>query len=351
MASQFEKTFGRIAQFAGPVLGGIFGGPAGAALGGAAGGLLSGQRGTLRQAGLGALGGYGGAKLLGMGGSGGGGGISNLFSRFMGGGGSQGPQSALLSGVRQGSGSRILTSGNVNPAGTMMGGGGGSDPISKLFSGINSKTLLGTGIAAAGQLFSRSPKVPALPQSVVDFQNRARSGTALQGQAEQQLSGLLGQGFQDFSRGEEEAALRQLSRDEEDARNRVRMTYKSIRPGADLTQDSEFRRDMMDLDQRFGESKADLLAGIQRTARQDFMNTKINQITAARGMSTDQLNQMLEAANYDVDQVATQLGMDDRDRNSLREYLLEFGGNLAASGLGVQPQRSGFDKLLAQFGG
>lgn len=338
MASKSKKLWGSIAQIGLPILGGIFGGPGGAALGGAAGGALSGQKGALKQAGVGALAGYGGSKLLGgLGGSGGGGNPLTSLLSMLGGGGSGGTTNSgnsAMAGI-----SSFLPPSPFNSGGS----GGGGNPLmmpkqSSNKSGFGLGSLmsdpfkLGVGLMGASQ-FLRSPKVPENPQSVIDFQNAARGGNPLQNQASQALMQQLGQTQQNASQDEIDALNRQYDLAQADELKSVDSMYKSLRPGTDPLSDSAYQKDLGRVRDRYATLRADSTAQLQRQISNDFASQRGQQIAQASGLGEQQLQQLAQLSQYDLDRQLTQLGIQDRDRQVLRDYLLQFGGNLASNQL------------------
>lgn len=352
MASKLKKTLGSVAQFGLPILGGMFGGPAGAAIGGAAGGALSGKTGALKQAGIGAAAGYGGAKLLGLGGSNtNSGSLGASLANSFGGGGSGNPLTSLLGGLfgGGGSGSGGGGAGGFNPlalgaqvgSGYNVGSGGAANQAlaasaltqqsKKSGFGLGSLTsnplLTGLGTMLGSQ-FIRSPKVPELPQSVIDFQNAARQGNPLQNQAAQALQQQLGQNMEQVSEEEIAAAVRELDRAKEQEVGSIQDIYRSLRPGSDYASDSSYKKDIGDVENRYAIRRADTVSQLRRQVSNDFNNQRAQQIAQASGLGQQQLQSLAQLSQFDLDRQLTQLGIQDRDKQVLRDYLLQFGGNL-----------------------
>lgn len=334
----WKDFLGQIAQIAGPAIGFSLGGPAGAAVGGALGG---GANSALNKgnffsgAAQGAAGGYLGGKL--------GGGATAKAPK--GGGGSF---SSYLNPM----------AGFVNPSAYMAGASGSSIPSSinptggsvlKKFLGNNKNLLTGLGIAGAGQLIG-SPKVPELPQSVIDFQNMVKSGgSALNQKASAALGAELDRPFEQVSAEEEAAAMRQLEKDQANAEKQVRDLYRNLRPGTDPSTDSAFRRDLADVTDQFSRAKVDTLSQLRRQVSNDFQSNRIRQVLAAQGVDQQQMQNLLAANQYDVDRTLLQLQISDRDRQFLREYLTNFGGQLAFNQLDPSTQMN--NAIMQRFFG
>lgn len=341
MASNFKKTLGGIAQFGLPILGGVFGGPAGAAIGGAAGGALSGQKGGLKQAGIGAVAGYGGAKLFG--GLGGGSGSNPLSSL-----------GNLFGGSNAGNTSNASTSSfNPNPLGPVnwaTGFQGAINPIagsqtssqSQLGLGGLSKNplLLGLGTMFGSQLI-KSPQVPQLPQSVIDFQSAAKAGNPLQNQASQALQQQLGQTQQNLGQPEIDALNRQYDLSQEQELKGVDSMYKSLRPGSDPLTDTSYQKDLGRVRDRYATLRADSVAQAQRQISNDFNSQRAQTIAQSIGLGQQQLTQLAQLSQFDLDRQLSQLNIDYQDKSALRNYILQLGGNITAS----QFQKNPFDSF------
>lgn len=253
------------------------------------------------------------------------GGVGNALSSFgsmIPGGGGGNPMTAMTS----------TTSPGLNQAsgGSVIGKNSGS-----LFGGMN-KTLLGGLATMLGSQFIKSPKVPENPQSIKDYQNFASQGSAIGNLGQQKLTEQLNQNMMQVSQQEIDAALRQLQESQDAEMRQLTGTYKSLRPGTDITTDSSYARDVGQLNDRYARSKADITAQLNRQVYNDFQTQRAQQIAQASGFDVNRAAQLLQAGKLDLDQLMSQLSIDYSDKQFLRDYLLQFGGNVAASQLGVQ---------------
>jgi len=350
MASKWQKVLGSIAQIGGPILGGMLGGPGGAAAGGAIGGALSGKKGALKQAGIGAAAGYGGAKLLGVGGgsnplSSVGSALGNLFGGGNAYAATAKPQSSPLNYFMPGGSSNFTTS--SNPASQLMTTQQSTQSKSG-FGGSLTKNplLLGLGTMLGSQ-FIGSPKVPELPQSVIDFQNTARQGNPLQNQASAALSQQLGQTQQNLGQPEIDAINRQYDLSQEQELKSIDSMYKSLRPGTDPLTDTAYQKDLGRVRDRYATLRSDSIAQAQRQISNDFAGQRANTIAQAAGLSQQQMSQLAGLSQYDLDRQLSQLQIDYADRQFLRDYLLQFGGNVVA---GQFPQQNPLAELFGMGG-
>ena len=402
-----KQTFGKLLPIIGGVGGGLVGGPVGAGIGGALGGaggrLLSGGGRNFRSVGGSALksgalaagtsaltGNFGipgsnvgkgiatsagtgvrtsGAGLLNRLGQGVASGFGvpatlkkagGALSGFLGGspaqaaqagggaggpGGGGGPSQALQSTLQRLTPPGFTQAGSVNQTNEPQG-------ILNKFGGLlgkNPRLAAGALTAGASQLF-KSPQVPELPQSIRDFQSQAQSGTQLGQAGQDKLQGLLGQDFNPLTEPELQAGRREIERSFTDREDQIRDLFRNIRPGTDESTDSALNKELEDNARLRSNALADFAANRTREIKSDFDQQRLNQILASQGSSAQDLAQQLQAANFDVEQVIGQFNVDDRDQEVLRNFLLQFGGDLAASSLGSQ-QQNPLQGLLSAFGG
>lgn len=203
--------------------------------------------------------------------------------------------------------------------------------MSSKLGGLIKNPLLQGLATMVGSQFIRSPKVPELPQSVVDFQNMAKQGNPLQNQASQALSQQLGQTQQDLSQDEINAITRQYDMAQEDELRSVDAMYKSLRPGTDPMTDTAYQKDLARVRDRYATLRADSVANAQRQISNDFANQRAQQITQAAGLSNQQLQQLAGLSQYDLDRQLSQLAIDYSDKQFLRDYILQLGGNIVSS--------------------
>ncbi len=259
-----------------------------------------------------------------------GGGGANITSAMFPGGG----QPNFLSPSQLQFQNSMLPGGGMGFGGGGGGGSGGTSQESSTSSKLGGylKNPLLQGIATmVGSQFIKSPKVPELPQSVIDFQNMAKQGNPLQNQASQALSQQLGQTQQDLSQDEINAIMRQYDLAQEDELRSVDAMYKSLRPGTDPMTDTAYQKDLARVRDRYATLRADSVANAQRQISNDFASQRAQQISQAVGLSNQQLQQLAGLSQYDLDRQLSQLAIDYSDKQFLRDYILQLGGNIVSS--------------------
>lgn len=200
--------------------------------------------------------------------------------------------------------------------------------------GNMTKNPLFPGLAAMlGSQMIKSPKVPELPQSIIDFQNMAKQGNPLQNQAQSALMEQLGQTKQGLGQDEIDAINRQYDLSQENELKSVDSMYKSLRPGTDPLTDTAYQKDLGHVRDRYATLRADSMAQANRQISNDFNSQRAQSIAQAAGLSQQQLTQLSTLGQYDLDRQLSQLNIDYQDKSTLRNYLLQFGGQMVNSNL------------------
>lgn len=270
------------------------------------------------------LGGLGGL----FGGSVGGGGFGSALSGLFGGGDKGGGGGGGMSGGFNPLGMGSFNMGNQqpanfmnyamnNPATNFTFGGGGSGS-SGAFGGLDSlfgknPILSGLGTLFGSQLV-KNPKLPKLPDSFNQFQQQAQAGgTQLGQQSNQYLQTLLsGQ-----NTSANDAATHSLDLNYQEQLRQLNGMYKSLRPGTDPTSDTTYQRDLNNLNDMYSRQRAQTLAQQQIGAAQQGQAASVNS-----------MNQQAQAVQTQVEQLAAQYGLDAQTQSSLRNILMNVGGDL-----------------------
>ena len=321
----FGGSMKKIGSFALPIAGALTGNPLLATAGGAAGGALAGGwKGGL----LGGAGGFLGNKLLG------GKGIGNIFSAFKPGGGSAGNLGATKFAGQLPLGASVGSGFNTGYGRAVSGSAGGSGFGSGLLNMFkNPATLLGAGSLAAGLLKS-NPKVPPLPDSVNQLRSQVQSGGSPLGQqAQGVISGNLSKQFNPLSSEELMASTDELDRSQQQDVRRLEGLYASARPGTDYTTDTNYQRDLGDIQRRYSEERANVVGDRTRTAEQYFNQNQASNIQQALGASSEQMTQLAQLAQLDVEQIMTKLQMDYASALNFKQVFQNLGGTLLLQGV------------------
>jgi hypothetical protein len=105
----------------------------------------------------------------------------------------------------------------------------------------------------------------------------------------------------------------------EDERRKLIAMYKTLRPGTDPSTDSTFQRDQAALEDRYARNRALAMAGVQQGAA-----------SGAAGLGGQLAGMQGSAIQQYVDQIATQWGMNQSQRQALRESIMGLGGKMVS---------------------
>lgn len=176
-------------------------------------------------------------------------GVGNLFSGMFGGGGGGGRQvaSAMGNPVNY---NQTIQSGNQ---------GGGSNFLNHIFKNPSSG-MAGLGALGIGQLLNRPQKSP-------DFMNnpQVQALNNWSQTANHPMDPNVAQAMQNTLGIQNEQQLRNL-----------RDVYKNLRPGTDYTTDSNYQRDLANLNRGIATQNADAMAGAQFTSNQQNLGNMTN---------------------------------------------------------------------------
>lgn len=205
-------------------------------------------------------------------------------------------------------------------------GGGG---VLNSFGGLIKKNPLATagiGTSLLGLFAGKSPKAPGLPQSAQDYASQVRGGgSPLNQLATSKLTEGLNQPFQAVSADEEAAATRQLEFDQQREEDQVRDLYRNLRPGSDPSTDSSFQRDLGNVNDRYARLKADTVSQLHRQVYNDYQGQQAQRIGQAGGLDAQTQAAMQQVAQWDIDQIATQFGVDYNDAQQIKSFLMNEG--------------------------
>jgi hypothetical protein len=265
-------------------------------------------------------------------------GVGALGNMFGGGGGGQSMQAPGMStqtpgfGAVQNIGFPALGSQmSASPwGGAGQGGGGFGGGLSKMFNSQGGKLALG-GLGMLGSQLIPSPKQPSMPDSYNQFMQMMQGGgTPGMQQAQGYYSGVLSGQNKDMY----EAAGHSLDLNYQEQLRQLNSMYKSLRPGTDPTTDSTYQRDLNNLNDAYARQKAQTMAQVQQGAA-----------AGAAGLGQSQMSGMMAGMQPQLDQLATQWGMDAQKRQALMGSVLGLGQGLVGSAFS-DPQTEVMKKMF-----
>ena len=243
----------------------------------------------------------GGAAAGGMGG----GALSNTLENLL-------PKAQALAGSQSGAGAMAGVGESLGAGSTQLSTAGKTpgfwDNIfgagkEALSGGKNpAQTAVGLGISSLGGL-AEQPQIPDLSSSagVQQFQSLLQGGPqavqvsdSLKGQLEEEVTGKYDK-------------LKQNLKDK----------YKQLRPGSDFINDSQYKKDLMELENDEQDEMGNAVSNYQETQYQT------------------QLSGSQYIAGMDTYELMAQTGLDSQSANQFQEWLRTIGGGFMQSGLGM----------------
>ena len=170
------------------------------------------------------------------------------------------------------------------------------------------QTLLGAGLEGIGQLGIQTPNMPDISElpSVQALRNFNFNSV---GELDPALEQAINNDFQRIEDREYEAFVSR---------------YKSLRPGADIESDSNFKRDLFELQRMQGSRRADAMAKY----RFEMIRTNLQ-------LSQAELAQLQDMAQMDLDMIMGQMGLDYADAQKFKDTFSRLGDTLINQGLGI----------------
>jgi len=170
------------------------------------------------------------------------------------------------------------------------------------------KLAMGAGLEGIGQFGIQTPNMPDINElpSVQALRNFNFNSV---GELDPALEQAINNDFQRIEDKEYQAFVAR---------------YKSLRPGADIESDSNFKRDLMELQRMQGARRADALA-----------KYRFEMISKNLQLSQAELAQLQDMANLDIEMIMGQMGLDYASAQKFKDTFSQIGDTLISQGLGI----------------
>ncbi len=189
---------------------------------------------------------------------------------------------------------------NAASGGAAGGGSGGGSFLNSIFKNP-AAGLGGLGVMGLGQMMNKPQKMP-------DFN---------QNPAVQQLQGWQNQASHPMDPNVQTAMQNTLNIQNEQQLRNLRDVYKNLRPGTDYTTDTNYQRDLGNLNRSIASQNADAMAGQQFNSNQQ------------------QLGNLTNMAQLGVGQQMGQAGLDAQRQQQQNQMFGNIGSMLLQSGIGM----------------
>lgn len=345
---QSDKSLGSVAT--GAAIGGLTAYGGGAALGGGIKGATAAAPGLLSKAG-GAVAGAGAG--LGLPGFGAGGAASGFLTGAKAGAAGAGAGAAGTGSVLLPGSPAAAAGGNLPGIASSTGytaGGIGAGP--GLSAGLPSagqtaagalaktswpKTLAGFALPMAASALTPTPEMPESGEvnRLKGMMDESGAISPVGSLGLEKLTERLGTGWEGLSDEYKNTIKSDFAQPYEDAKKNLMNQYKQLRPGADIENDSAFRKDFARLEQEFADRIGDRTVQAEQEERTNYLNRQAQDIQTSLGLDQQTFQRYTEMAQYDVDKLMTQFGLDYQSATDFKSIFGQYGSLLMQQGLGL----------------
>jgi hypothetical protein len=213
-----------------------------------------------------------------------------------------------------------------------------------------SKFGVGSAITAAGQFLGpQTPEVPTSRFATMMEQGGLQPRTAIGQQAMAKASELLAQNPQGLSEEYKNAIMADFDKQDEAEQRVLLQNYKSLRPYADIENDSAYNKDLTDLKQEQQEYRKNTLAKLEQANEESNKTFQRQDIMNAMGIDEQTFNEYASLANQDLNTIMMQTGIDYGQAQQFKDMFGKLGGMFISSGLGTD--KSSLSDFVVKNGG
>jgi hypothetical protein len=201
-------------------------------------------------------------------------------------------------------------------------------------SGIDwGKIATGAGISMAGNALAPKAEMPT-----TDYLNQIKAGglsslTPAGQLANKSVTDILNTQWTGLPQEYKDSLLADLTYNERDEERALRAEYKSLRPYADIENDTAFKRDFMELKDQQKMRRDNLLAKAEQQEWERFNTQKTATISQAMGIDQNTLNQYMELANADLQIIMFKTGLSFGEAQQFKDVFGQIGGTIMKAGL------------------
>lgn len=227
--------------------------------------------------------------------------------------------------------------------------GGGLNSLMSMFGG--GKGLAGAGLTALGAFMPVDRNVPKSTASLDQLRAFSQQGGGPMSQlAQSKLTEQLNQNLQPMTE-QEEAAIRRNYQMERDRRVKtIQDLYRNAQPGVDYLSNTNYQRDYQQAMDDIANQENTALAQGRRQIASDFNAQRAQQIAAASGIDTSNMQLMTQIASADLNQLMQQLQLNRDDAYYLKNLATQMGSGLMNEQPGFEQQLQLMAKYFPQGG-
>lgn len=256
-------------------------------------------------------------------------------------------------GMNWASGAAAPASGVTNAVGSAAAGTGTGSAASpwyaKAFEGINPYQLaIGGALSAAPSLMGGEKT--EIPQSDMfgEATSRLLGGegiSALGKLGREQLTGQLGAEFQPVPDEYYNASKRRMDEAYDKAEQDFATSYKGLRPGANVENDSAFQQGINKIRQDRARETSALASELDYRRESDYYDRKVQSINSALNLDQQTMTDYISLAQMDAERLATNTGISIGEAQKFKDIFGDLGGMFMRKGLGLEDPNSVIQRM------
>ena len=233
-----------------------------------------------------------------------------------------------------------------------LGAAGGATKAG-LLAGINPWQVgAGLGISALGSMGGETPQFEMSPM-YGDATERLLGGkgiSELGSVARDKLLSNMGEEFTSTPDAYYEAATRRLNESYDKAEKDFAAQYKSLRPGANVENDSAYREGINKIRQDRARETSGIAADLDFRRETEYLNRQAQSIQQALGVDRQTMQDYMALAQLETAVLAMNTGVSINEAEDFKKIFGDLGGMFMQRGLGLDANAS-LARLAGQFGG
>ena len=195
------------------------------------------------------------------------------------------------------------------------------------------KIATGGAVSMAGNALAPKTEMPTS-----DYLNQLKAGglsslTPAGKLANKSVTDVLNTQWTGLPQEYKDSLTADLTYNERDEERALRAEYKSLRPNADIENDTAFNRDFRELKDKQKMRRDNLLAKAEQQEWERFNDQKTATISQAMGIDQQTLNQYMELANTDLQIIMFKTGLSYGEAQSFKDTFGQIGGTIMQAGL------------------
>jgi hypothetical protein len=215
--------------------------------------------------------------------------------------------------------------------------------LEKIWSGINPYQVgAGLGVSALGSMGSKTPQYELSPM-FGEATSRLLGGqgiSELGSLGREKLMGNLNQGFESTPDAYYQAATSRLNEAYDKAEKDFATQYKSLRPGANVENDSAYREGINKIRQDRARETSNIAADLDYRRENEYLTRQAQNIQTALGVDEQTMQDYMALAQLDTERLAMNTGVSYGEAQQFKDIFGQLGSAFMQRGLGLDAESS-----------